>query len=179
MPEMMILKLNNVHPKFTITTDNEMTEILCKHNLHGFVHGFRRTSETEACIDRFVFQDNVETTERYVSNFKDGWSFPITMNIQLENGNQILHTMYLISVSQVPIEQMNQLYTKYIELEQLYNECKQQLHALQQTPILGEEDIQKLVKEIERLRKWQTIACKYFPQEQTANIILLINDECK
>uniref|UniRef100_A0A6C0ICL0 Uncharacterized protein n=1 Tax=viral metagenome TaxID=1070528 RepID=A0A6C0ICL0_9ZZZZ len=179
MPEMMILKLNNVHPKFTITTDNEMTEVLCKNNLHGLVYGFRRTSETEANIDRFVFQDNIDTTERYISNFKDGWSFPIVCNIQLENGKHILHTMYLISVSQVPIEQMNQLYTKYIELEALYNECKQQLHALQQIPILGEDEIQKLIKEIERLRKWQTIACKYFPQDQTANIILLINDECK
>ena len=176
---MMILNLNNVHPKFTVTSDNEMTEILCKNNLHGTVHGFRRTSEKEARIDRFVFQDNVETTERYISNFKDGWSFPIICNIRLENGNQILHTMYLISVTQVPIEQMNQLYTKYIELEKLYNECKQQLLALQNIPILGEDEIQKLVKEIERLRKWQTIACNYFPKEQTANIILLINEECK
>jgi hypothetical protein len=176
MSEMMILKLDNVHPKFTADTDNEMTEILGKNNLHGLVKGYHRTSETEARIDCFIFQDKIDTTERYISNFNNGWSYPITSKILLENGDHIQHTMYLITVSQVSIEQMKQLYTKYIELETQYNLCKQEL---QRVPILGEEEIQQLVKEIERLRKWQTSACKYFPEGQTANIILLVNEDSK
>ena len=184
MKESMFLKLNHIHPKFTVISDAEMTEILMKNNIHGSVQGYHRMSETDAFIEQFVFHDNNESTARYISNFKDGWSFPILCTIQIENENGqgtkgIQHTMYLNSISQVPVEQLNIIHKKYVELEIRYNECNQQLQALQRIPILGEEEIQKLVKEIERLRKWQTIACKYFPETQTANIILLINEECK
>ena len=169
----LTLKLNNVHPEFSINSDQEMTEIMCRNNLHGSVQGFRRMNETEAYIDCFIFQNNIDSMKQTIENFKSGWSLPIVSTIHSKP-----HTMYVVSVSQtVPVEQMHDLYKKYTELEKCYQECMKQL--LSQPNHISEEELQKLVNEITRLRKWQNLAVAYFPPLTVSNIIAVINEQCK